>query len=75
MNDEFGEDRYASLENPTAAYPREQLADLIEASDDDSADAGGGSMISAVYVMVALFGGTLLAVGLAGLIMVVFYLV
>ncbi len=76
---------YSSIDNPTAAYPREKLTVLLDSEDSDPApvpedrpaspalDAPAQRGVSLLYLGLALVGGGLMAVGVSGLLALVIF--
>lgn len=80
MKDDLSSDHQYSVDNPTAVYPRGEITSLFDEGDDDDPDAVTEAVdvaspgVSLLYVAVALAGGALLAMGVAGLLAVVLYM-
>jgi hypothetical protein len=83
MKRDFEADRtYSSIDNPTAAYPRDKMAGFFDSEDSEPAMATepvrsptppaevapAQEGVSLVYLGLALVGGGLLAVGVSGIL-------
>jgi len=78
---------FSSIDNPTAAYPRDKMASLFDSEDSEPASAPVPTPlppppalkapaepgVSLLYLGLALVGGGLLAVGVSGILALVIF--